>query len=216
MLTLRSPAHDQRFGTALVQELAGWVAPAATMIAAMMTAANLGARVTGWGFVVFTLGSICWSILGAGTGQQGLLVSNVFLTLVNLVGIWRWLGRQAKFGDGSRRAMKRSEQSRGPTLVSSCGLMSAVVMDLDGERIATVVDAMLSREKRDLVYLVVSRGGLGGVGEKLHPLDPDAVQLTAEGVVSRLSGTEIDRLPALEPDRWPSELPRAARMARSG
>jgi hypothetical protein len=30
--------------------MAGWVAPAATMIAAMMTAANLGARVIGWGF----------------------------------------------------------------------------------------------------------------------------------------------------------------------
>lgn len=195
-----------------MQELAGWLAPAATMIAAMMTAANLGARVTGWGFVVFTLGSICWSILGASTGQRGLLVSNVFLTVVNLVGIWRWLGRQAKFGDGSRRAMKRSERTRGPTLVSGCGLMSAAVTDLGGNRIATVVDAMLSREGRDLVYLVVSRGGVGGVGEKLHPLDPDAMELTADGVVSRLSEEEIDRLPELEPDRWPAELPAAARI----
>ena len=47
-----------------LEDLAGWIAPAATMIAAMMTAANLGARVTGWGFGVFTLGSIAWSIVG--------------------------------------------------------------------------------------------------------------------------------------------------------
>ncbi|MEK7456583.1 MAG: hypothetical protein AABZ76_16905 [Pseudomonadota bacterium] len=47
-----------------MEDLAGWIAPAATMIAAMMTAANLGARVTGWGFGVFTLGSIAWSIVG--------------------------------------------------------------------------------------------------------------------------------------------------------
>ena len=46
-----------------MEEAAGWIAPAATMIAAMMTASNLGARVTGWGFAVFLLGSICWAIV---------------------------------------------------------------------------------------------------------------------------------------------------------
>lgn len=39
-----------------VEAVAAWVAPVATMIAAVMTAANLGARVTGWGFVVFVIG----------------------------------------------------------------------------------------------------------------------------------------------------------------
>ena len=77
-------------------ETAGWLAPAATMIAAMMTAANLGARVTGWGFVVFTVGSIGWCAIALSTGQQNLLWTNGFLTLVNGVGIWRWLGRKAR------------------------------------------------------------------------------------------------------------------------
>ena len=49
-------------------ELAEWVAHAATMVAAMMTAANVGARVTGWGFVVFTISSIAWSFIGKATG----------------------------------------------------------------------------------------------------------------------------------------------------
>ena len=38
--------------------LVGWLATIATMIAAMMTASNLGARVTGWGFVVFSISSV--------------------------------------------------------------------------------------------------------------------------------------------------------------
>lgn len=194
-----------------MENLPSYVAPAATMIAAMMTAANLGARVTGWGFVVFTLGSICWSILGVQEGQRGLLISNAFLTVVNLVGIWRWLGRQAKFGDGGRRAMKRSERTAGPTLMSACTLLSAPITDGDGDRIATVVDVMLSRERGDIVYLVASRGGVGGVGESLHPIDPDAVELTPDGVVTRLSADEFAALPVLEADRWPSELPAAAR-----
>lgn len=195
-----------------MEQIAGYLAPAATMIAAMMTAANLGVRVTGWGFVVFTVGSICWSIVGLSSGQQGLLVSNVFLTVVNLVGIYRWLGREAKHSDGGRRAVKRSERTRGPTLMSSCTLLGADVTGRDGGKLATVVDVMLSREGRDIVYLVASRGGVGGLGEKLHPLDPCAVELKGDGVATRLSGEDIDQLPVLEPDRWPAELPMAARM----
>jgi hypothetical protein len=73
-------------------DAAGWIAPIATMIAAIMTAANLGARITGWGFVVFAIGSIAWTAVGLSSGQTNLVATNAFLTLVNLVGIWRWLG----------------------------------------------------------------------------------------------------------------------------
>ncbi len=194
-----------------MEQISGWVALVATCTAALMTAANLGARITGWGFVVFTVGSIGWSILGIVTGQQQLILSNVFLTAVNLLGIWRWLGRQAKFGDGSRRAMKRSERTAGPTLMSACTLVSAPITDMDGDRIGGVVDVMLSREGGEIVYLVASRGGVAGVGEELHPLDPEAVELTSDGVVTRLSAAEFAALPVLEPDRWPSALPPAAR-----
>ena len=58
---------DQEGGGDILETLATWLAPAATMVAAMMTAANPGARVTGWGFVVFTVGSICWSFIGIST-----------------------------------------------------------------------------------------------------------------------------------------------------
>ena len=62
--------------------IAGWIAPIATMIAAMITAANLGARVTGWGFVIFTMGSIGWSIVGLSSGQTNLFLTNMVLTVV--------------------------------------------------------------------------------------------------------------------------------------
>src|SRR6201999_4586061 len=60
-----------------VTEIAEWVAPIATMIAALMTASNLGPRVTGWGFVVFTIGAIAWALIGLTTGQSNLLWQNV-------------------------------------------------------------------------------------------------------------------------------------------
>ena len=41
-----------------------WIAPVATIIAALMTASNLGAKITGAGFIVFTIGSLSWLALG--------------------------------------------------------------------------------------------------------------------------------------------------------
>ncbi len=43
-----------------MESIATWLAPIATTIAALMTASNLGTRITGWGFVVFTVGSLAW------------------------------------------------------------------------------------------------------------------------------------------------------------
>ena len=40
-------------------ETISWIATIATVIAAFMTAANLGTRITGSGFCVFLVGSLC-------------------------------------------------------------------------------------------------------------------------------------------------------------
>ncbi len=41
-----------------MQEIANWVAPVATTIAALMVALNRGSRFTGYGFIVFSVGSV--------------------------------------------------------------------------------------------------------------------------------------------------------------
>ena len=63
-----------------------WIATAATILAASMTAANLGSRITGYGFVVFTAGAICWIAVGAMTHQPALMWTNVVLTGLDLFG----------------------------------------------------------------------------------------------------------------------------------
>src|ERR1700742_4375594 len=126
-----------------MEEIAGWVAPIATMAAAMMTAANLGARVTGWGFVVFTLGSICWSLVGLQSGQTNLLATNAFLTLVNLVGIWRWLGRQRAYEDGGKAAAEASRRAAVPTLFTATGVAGMPVVNEAGENVGKAVEALI-------------------------------------------------------------------------
>src|SRR5947209_12411375 len=87
-----------------------WIATIATIIAASMTAANLGARITGYGFCVFLVGSLAWLATGLLTGQSALTWTNVVLTVLNVFGIWRWLGRQAKVEEGARAAAEASEE----------------------------------------------------------------------------------------------------------
>ncbi|WP_426291591.1 hypothetical protein [Sphingomonas sp. TWP1-3-1] len=83
-------------------DFAGWMALVATCVAAVMTASNLGVRVTGWGFVIFTVGAAAWVVVAIATDQTQLLYSNIFLGLVDVFGIWRWLGRRARISDTVR------------------------------------------------------------------------------------------------------------------
>jgi hypothetical protein len=187
--------------------IAGWIAPAATMIAAMMTAANLGARVTGWGFVVFVAGSVCWSIVGMTSGQTNLLLTNGFLTLVNVFGVWRWLGRQARYDEGSERAAQHSKRAdHVPTLFAAGSIAGSKVLGPDHEEVGTIVDAMMTCDKTQIAYIVVSQGGVGGVGETLHAVDPANFSFTPDGVKSRLSKSALAARPALVPDQWPRSL----------
>ncbi|WP_419809413.1 PRC-barrel domain-containing protein [Sphingomonas sp.] len=187
-------------------DLAGWVAPAATMIAAMMTAANLGTRVTGWGFVVFTVGSLAWVAVAVASGQNNLLLSNAFLTLVNLVGIWRWLGRQARYEEGSKTATQRSAAAKVPTLFSAGSVIGAPVTGRHDAKLGTVVDAMMRCDGAGLAYLVIGAGGVGGVGERLHALPPEDVRFGHAGVACDLSAEELRMRTVLEDGAWPATV----------
>lgn len=189
-----------------MEQIAGWVAPAATMIAAIMTASNLGARVTGWGFVVFTVGSLAWVVVAVSTDQQNLLWTNGFLLLVNAVGIWRWLGRQARYEDGSKAAEAKSAERRVPTLFSMASIPGRKLAGPDGEPLGLLVDGMMRCSDGGLAYVVVSEGGVAGVGERLHALKLDEVQFTDEGVRCRLDREALARTRPLTSDAWPAAL----------
>lgn len=189
-----------------MEDFAGWVAPIATMIAAMMTAANLGARFTGWGFIVFTIGSIGWCTVAMATGQQNLLFTNAFLTLVNLVGIWRWLGRQARYEDGSKKAAARSQASRVPTLYPIGSFAGSPLLGRDGDKIGTVVEGMMRCSDVGLAYVVVSDGGVGGVGENLYALDPSDIRISGDTISCTLDGDTLRARPPLDPEKWPVSL----------
>lgn len=196
-----------------MSDIAGWIAPVATMIAAMMTAANLGARVTGWGFVVFTLGSVCWSIVGLSTGQTNLVATNIFLTLVNLVGIWRWLGRQRAYEDGGKSAQEASRRASVPTLFTATGIAGMAVNDREGASLGNAVEAMLECDSGSVNYVVVTSGGVGGVSEILRQVPRQVIAFECDRLTLTISRQAFEALAPLDNGNWPASLARPDRAA---
>ncbi|MDB5712691.1 MAG: PRC-barrel domain containing protein [Sphingomonadales bacterium] len=189
-----------------MSDIAAWLAPAATVIAAIMTAANLGARITGLGFIVFTVGSVCWCIVAIGTGQQNLLFTNGFLTLVNALGIWRWLGRQSRYEAGGAHAARRSAVAEVPTLIALGSIAGRKLIGKDGQPLGQIIDGMMRCSDRSLAYVVVSEGGIGGVGERLHALNPNELQFREDEISCPIDADQLASRPEIVADHWPVSI----------
>lgn len=179
----------------VVADAAGWVALVATCIAALMTASNLGVRVTGWGFVIFTFGAAAWVTVGVLTQQTQLLYSNLFLGIVDLFGIWRWLGHRARISDTVEAEQKNSIRREGENLFSVATLDGLPVVSTEGKVVAHAVDALAACVDGRIDYLIVRVGGLGGVGETLHRLPWDEAAITDGEIRTRRDGGSMASLP---------------------
>src|SRR5215210_952215 len=156
-----------------------WIATIATVAAASITASNLGSRITGYGFIIFTIGSIAWFGLGLTTGQPALVWTNALLTLLNLFGIWRWLGRQAAVEDGSRAAAQASEATPGEALFPVSMLTHAKLRSASAD-LGSCVDAMAGSRSGQVAYVMVSEGGIAGAGETLRRVPWSALRVESD------------------------------------
>lgn len=184
-------------------DIISWIATVATIVAASMTAANLGSRITGYGFVVFTIGALCWIAVGFLTNQPALLWTNIVLTALDLFGIWRWLGRQARVEEGARAASEASEFTPGEALFPVTLLARAPVR-CGREQVGRCVDAMAGCRSGRLDYIVVSEGGVAGVGEILRRLPWSDARVEDETLVVSFGPERFSALEQLPRDEWPA------------
>ena len=94
-----------------------------------------------------------------------------------------------------------------PTLFSGAGLIGAHVDDRDGDYLGTVVDTMLACENKQLSYIVVARGGLGGAGETLRALRPSDVSISDDSVRCSLTVHQVAALSPIDDAAWPAAAP---------
>ena len=81
-----------------------WIAAIGTMIAAGLVAADLGRKVTGFGFVLFCAVAITWVISGVTSDALPIAAMNGVLLLINAWGVWQYL-----LSPKNRKVMDRLE-----------------------------------------------------------------------------------------------------------
>lgn len=68
-----------------------WIAAIGTMLAAALIAADMGRKVTGWGFVLFCAVSVTWIVSGLTSNAVPIAAMNGILLAINAWGVWRFL-----------------------------------------------------------------------------------------------------------------------------
>lgn len=76
----------------------------------------------------------------------------------------------------------------------------------DGETIGTLVDGMMRCGDAALAYVVMTDGGVAGVGEQLYVLAADEITFAEERISSRLPIEAIRRRGPVQPGQWPSRV----------
>ena len=78
-----------------------------TVLAASLVAANLNARVTVAGFMIFIVASIAWMIDGWLETKASLVIQNVILLVINVIGVLALVseggGRSQELGPAIRK-----------------------------------------------------------------------------------------------------------------
>jgi len=74
----------------------GTFAAVTTVLAASLVAANLNARATVAGFMIFIVASIAWMVDGWFESKASLVIQNVILLLINTIGVGRWFPKAEK------------------------------------------------------------------------------------------------------------------------
>ena len=84
-----------------------WVAAIGTIVAAALLAADLGRRVTGFGFVLFCAVAVAWVVSGLTDSPPSYPIAamNALLLAINAWGVWQFLVNPKK-----KREIERAEE----------------------------------------------------------------------------------------------------------
>ena len=66
-----------------------WLGTVTGVLGALVLALNI--PVSGWGWVLFTISSISWTVAGLVMRDMSLAVLQGAFVFVDLLGVWRWL-----------------------------------------------------------------------------------------------------------------------------
>jgi hypothetical protein len=104
--------------------------------------------------------------------------------------------------EGARAASEASEQTPGETLFAVSLLLRAPVTS-GGKELGRCIDAMAGCSSGRLNYVIVSQGGVAGVGETLQRLPWEKAKAEGETIMTAITASQFEMLEELPRDQWP-------------
>ncbi len=80
----------------MIVDILRWAASLLGIVAAITVSLNAGQKITGGGFVIFAVSSLCWIIAALLGDRDPLLLQNLALFAINLFGVYRYLYNKKK------------------------------------------------------------------------------------------------------------------------
>lgn len=110
---------------------------------------------------------------------------------------------QVQPGQPQRPVMASDLPVRGPIRLSK--LMNATVLNNLGDNLGTIED-VITDEKGKLDYVILSHGGLLGIGEKLIPIPIQIVQSgnKEKTVTVNIAKSALEKAPSFDTKNWPN------------
>jgi sporulation protein YlmC with PRC-barrel domain len=104
---------------------------------------------------------------------------------------------------GARRAPVQAPRS---LVVSSEALVGETVVNAQGESLGQVERVMIDATQGRVAYAILGRGGVFGIGVRLHPVPWACLSLDAKRrcLVLDIDPGRLDAAPAFDAQQWPS------------
>lgn len=94
----------------------------------------------------------------------------------------------------------------GPELMTAATLTGNDVLNLEGDKLGNVHDIMLDVPKGRVAYVVLSRGGVLGMGDKLFAIPWGALTLdtTRKCFILNVDAHRLEESDGFDKEKWPS------------
>jgi sporulation protein YlmC with PRC-barrel domain len=101
--------------------------------------------------------------------------------------------------------MPAINEDSGPRIVSATRLLGEDIRNYEDEELGSIKDIMLDISTGEIAYVILSAGGLLGIGEKLlavpwYALEPD---LNAKCLRLSIDKQSLKEAPGFDKDNWP-------------
>jgi sporulation protein YlmC with PRC-barrel domain len=134
-------------------------------------------------------------------------IQAVLLFLVSAMAVPGMTTAQGRAEDTREKSeiMQPTDAARNHNMYRGSKIIGADLRDPQDKKLGEIADIVLDRERGEAAYIVVSFGGVMGVGSKYHPIPWKALQASDDGryYILHADRETVSNAPGFDKGKWP-------------